>query len=563
MKKLNITLLITVLQLFLTYLGAQEQASLHTDRNIFIAGENLFFNLYIVDKQGSTSSSKSNFAYLVLRNVQNARIYGLRLKLNNGMASGSLYLPDTLSTGPYQLVAYTNYMRNAGEESFFTREIFVANRFDNEPGKLLSYALNDTANVFTPLSAAGNNLKLSFDKPRYHKREKISIDIDPSESGLKSLTNISISVHKTEPIETVQTNSGLADGKPESSECSYLPENKGTIVNGRLIDNDNQKGLPEKIIFLSTPDSIANLQFTQTDKEGKFQFLLNGYYTNKKLYFKAQDTQNAKIEIDDKYDIKTAFKPSVRYSITAMVNYLTNAKNVTTIQKNYRSDYKKELTARPSKIENPPTFYLKPYFTTYPADYVKLNDFVEISRELLFLSKIRKHSKMYIINMLDYNNKDFFSESPLIFLDGVPIDDINQIIPLNTDKINKIETVGESLYYGGLFFSGIMAVFSKKNELNNIHWQSTTLSLKAEPDYPASVFCPPDYSKDNKRLRIPDFRQLLYWEPNATLQLGEKKHIECYASDNTGEYTIDVKGVTADGTPVNASTTFTILSNSK
>jgi hypothetical protein len=109
-----------------------ERAFLHTDRNIYIAGENLFFKLYILDENSYKLSEISKIAYLTLRSRANNSIAQIRLKVEDGISYGSLFLPDTLSSGPYQLIVYTNWMRNSGEESFFKKEIFIANRFDKE-----------------------------------------------------------------------------------------------------------------------------------------------------------------------------------------------------------------------------------------------------------------------------------------------------------------------------------------------------------------------------------------------------------------------------------------------
>jgi hypothetical protein len=56
----------------------------------------------------------------------------------------------------------------------------------------------------------------------------------------------------------------------------------------------------------------------------------------------------------------------------------------------------------------------------------------------------------------------------MIFLDGVPVENISQIISLGTEKINKIEVIPTQRYSGNLCFSGILAVFTKRMEINNI-----------------------------------------------------------------------------------------------
>src|SRR5690606_40752119 len=49
--------------------------------------------------------------------------YMRSLKVNEGMGRGDFTLGDSLSAGTYTIRAYTNWMRNFGEEYFFHREV--------------------------------------------------------------------------------------------------------------------------------------------------------------------------------------------------------------------------------------------------------------------------------------------------------------------------------------------------------------------------------------------------------------------------------------------------------
>jgi hypothetical protein len=64
---------------------------------------------------------------------------------------------------------------------------------------------------------------------------------------------------------------------------------------------------------------------------------------------------------------------------------------------------------------------------------------------------------------------------------------------------------------------------------------------------PQQEFTSPDYSDEQKlKSRIPDFRNLLFWDPSVKTDNTGKAHISFYTSDNTANYIISIKGMSPD-----------------
>ncbi|MBW6498224.1 MAG: hypothetical protein K0B09_07555 [Bacteroidales bacterium] len=118
-----------------TRLNPRENVFVNTDRDIYIAGEDLFLSVSLFTEP-FTPGKVSGFAYVALRS-EHEIIKRVTLKIEEGKASANIYLPDTLSSGYYELIAFTNWMRNAGEEWYFRKSIFIANRFDTSLEALL------------------------------------------------------------------------------------------------------------------------------------------------------------------------------------------------------------------------------------------------------------------------------------------------------------------------------------------------------------------------------------------------------------------------------------------
>ena len=104
-----------------------EEIYIHTDREEYIAGEDLWFNVYLVDRQSLKPSSQSKIAYFELLNHENRPIVQKRILINKGFGPGQLQLPDTLSSGIYTIRAYTNWMKNLLPDNCFNKDIKVFN----------------------------------------------------------------------------------------------------------------------------------------------------------------------------------------------------------------------------------------------------------------------------------------------------------------------------------------------------------------------------------------------------------------------------------------------------
>ncbi len=154
-----------------------EKIFLHTDRNNYAAGDNLFYALYLQGNAGQMSK----YAYLILRDRKNSHVTDLRIEISNGSAFGNIYLSDTLNSGIYQLVCYTNCMRNYPEESYFNKEIVIVNRFD-ETIDLIAESESQEHSLSSPennslTKISGEKLIISTDKQVYSPRDKISFSV--------------------------------------------------------------------------------------------------------------------------------------------------------------------------------------------------------------------------------------------------------------------------------------------------------------------------------------------------------------------------------------------------
>ncbi|WP_331060413.1 TonB-dependent receptor plug domain-containing protein [Hymenobacter sp.] len=102
-----------------------EKAYLHLDRPVYATGETIWFSAYVVDASRHQLDSLSQVLHVDLLSPQRKVVARRTLRLQGGRASGDLYIADSLAAGTYVLRAYTNWMRNAGEDFVYSRRLSV------------------------------------------------------------------------------------------------------------------------------------------------------------------------------------------------------------------------------------------------------------------------------------------------------------------------------------------------------------------------------------------------------------------------------------------------------
>lgn len=106
----------------------QEKIYLHTDKSYYLTGEKMWYKAYLLDATKHTVSDKSNFIYVELIDRNDSVLIRQKIKKDslNGFW-GTMPLPNFLLSGKYQLRAYTIWMQNSDEHTFFRKEIVVEN----------------------------------------------------------------------------------------------------------------------------------------------------------------------------------------------------------------------------------------------------------------------------------------------------------------------------------------------------------------------------------------------------------------------------------------------------
>jgi hypothetical protein len=505
-----------------------EKIVISTDREVYIAGDRLWLSLQLMN-----TAKTSDYIYISLSNTSGSLIYNGCMKVNNNRTYGSIYLNDTLTSGIYRLVSYSNCMRNEAGLFYASKNILVVNRFDDRFIEFINQYSIDENTISREESTQKQGIALpeiKTDKKNYSQREKVAIHLKIPET--RDYEPMSISVRQLAPVSFVS--SEPEPGKViKNNECLVLPERSGIILQGTLKDKNRipESGIP---VFLSCVDSVANLQHTFTNAEGVFRFFLNPYYFGKTLMIKSENSFNGFIEVDDKSLPDYSFpSPGLKLS-GELSKFIENSQKFLTVQKAYNYDFLRE-TKNPDigKAYRPAVYESTPE-VVFPSDFIYLPDFIEISREILPFMKIRERKDEYVASILDIN-QNFFT-GMYIFVDGILIEEVSQIIAFDSKTIRKIETIPNTRFSGNLKIPTIISLTTASKQVNELEWKYPVVKIQADSIMHISRYAP--HYPDSISRHIPDFRQLLLWEPLLDCSGITTFDFDAFTSDCTGEFEI-------------------------
>lgn len=103
----------------------QEKIFIHTDRSTYMAGDTLWFKVYVTDATVHYPSEQSRFAYIELIKPTGDLWKRLKVKLGKGESNGQYEIPIDLPEGNYHLRAYTGTLYGLSSDYFFKKDLHI------------------------------------------------------------------------------------------------------------------------------------------------------------------------------------------------------------------------------------------------------------------------------------------------------------------------------------------------------------------------------------------------------------------------------------------------------
>jgi len=103
----------------------EDRVYLSSDKPFYEPGETIWLSVFVRDGQSLKPSRKSDIVHIELLNPKGAIEKKLNLVATDGIAAADFALDKEAAGGIYKIRAYTNWMKNAGADNVFQKEIQV------------------------------------------------------------------------------------------------------------------------------------------------------------------------------------------------------------------------------------------------------------------------------------------------------------------------------------------------------------------------------------------------------------------------------------------------------
>lgn len=556
LMKNNIITLILLLAPALTLQGDAlnpERVFVHTDRNIYVAGEDMLYSFFLYGNPDSDAISTAG--YLELININNAAVAQSRLILDDGFGHGVLSIPDSLTTGLYMLSGYTRFMRNYGEETFFSQAIVIYNPFKEN----LKTAKQDTVpytlaeKEYTAKSVNIENTGLTENKFGTRKKVSMRLKLDSATFSRPELCNLSISVAVSSsiiPEKKISTfTQALKNGyPPDSTDGNNLlfGETTGPYLEGSLISRETLEPVKNRRLYLSIPGKSNYLSYYDSDDKGNFRFLVPSFRGNREFIIQVADFR-------DDIIIKTGNPFAGRHEWFTDGNIHFTEKLLDYASRlgvNYQVNKIYE-TGQPEADNTDRTdtgffrFYGEPDIEVFLDDYIDLPTMEEVFHELVPGVALRRRGDGAGFVFVSEPGDPPLPGPDAVFLDGVILDDPSFIAGLDPELIERIDVIKGKYQIGNLILNGIVSIVSLEGGMCDIDYPNTGLRTSLTILEEESRYKNMDYSVNQCYDPImPDFRNTLYWNP--TLKPDDEGMIEFtfHTSDFVSDYLITLQGIT-------------------
>lgn len=324
---------------------------------------------------------------------------------------------------------------------------------------------------------------------------------------------------------------------------------------GRVINKENGQPVTDSarvVVYLQK--NMMGYEAT-THKDGSFDLaFLFDFWNDDEIFYTVEGRKgkelNAKVEWGIDSSSHLPLKPMIEGETSSSYAVFANRKRLMDRSYNF---YNNADAGKKISLSEDPNHDFEDELTG--VDYsVKVDEYVlfptmeELIREVvpsLLHRKVRGNSIVRVV----LPDGAIPREDPLFIIDGIMTKKTNyflQLKPSDIISIKVVRTASKLNRFGTMGLNGIVLVYTKGIDHKKLKSENTLISVKGLNK--ATPFRVPVHAASSDQ-RVPDFRSTLYWNPAVNINARGEGTIKFSASDDVGNFMIQIQGITSDGQP--------------
>lgn len=517
-----------------------ESMYIQTNSSTYITGETLLYKVYCFENTKTNLTQISKAAYVEILNSQGERLVRNKIELLNGIGNAEIFIGTNFDTGKYKLVCYTSWMQNNTENKYSEKDLTIINPF--KPFQNKEESVTDKHHFIKDANySKADAMSLTLDKKVYATRDKITLRIAKKE--LKNiLGSFTLAVRKIDSLHFSNSKPlSLDEPNDKVNSVSFLPELRGEMLSGKISNDNKSISVQDISVGLSLTGEKFDFKIYKTDKNGAFNFILDKNITNDQAYIQIIDANAEGFKITLNELVSTNVKVSTLNSPLYINPKFINQIEERLVACQILNSYAVFNTKQKDSVYKP--FYFPQQKDFILDEYKRFPTFKETITEVVSGVYYKYKKKRYTLNINDFESfSDSYGE-PLVLVDGLLIQNVNELFQYNPKKIYKISVINMPYVYGSKIFSGVISVITFDKDFTTTLKEVVPISLERYNDNLESV--QPTYETSELE-RIPDYRYQLVWNPN--LKMSELlTPITFYTSDVKGNFEITLEGFNEQG----------------
>ncbi|MCK5137236.1 MAG: hypothetical protein KAR19_15740 [Bacteroidales bacterium] len=537
--------------------GITEQLQVFTDRSVYIMDEDILFRADHRLKGLGEDTPWSSVLYVELVDAIGITVEQGKYRICDGAVSGAIHIPVGILTGDYHLKSYTRWMRNSGPGTFSYHPLKIINPFRTE---VVAHPNGITFSEMLPREPfREEELNCNTDLSQYYGGDEVLVKMQaPSDFSVERL-HCCVTVV---PAGTIDLSSGQYLIQSEADErkqfkVTYLPDlGSGVSLSGSVVDPD-QTPVPYANLHFSILGATPDFYVSTTDKHGRFVLSVEAA-TGKHDFFVTPEMKEDithEVRIDQDSDSRSVALPIQKFNLAGTEKEAARkmALNMQLSKAFLQASHDITEDSLNTDHERAPVpFYGIRVKRLLIDDYIKLPNVEEVFINLIPEVQFYKKRGRTMIRIRS-NNNSIGVYDPLIMIDNISVFDLEALLALSPEKIERIDLIDEIYLKGNMVFGGVLALYSRKGDLAGIDLPRGAYFFDLQSTQPEVLQRKPEYRSDK---RIPDTRNTILWLGDVLLEKGKQVDISFQAPETPGEYVVLVRGFTPNGFVMSATSRF-------